>query len=120
MAELWHWLAVYQDGSQVREEDDVPFADVAQDQLAAFVLLPQRPHLAAAAVRLVHPGSRVRFFRRRHISLDPQTRQQTTHDGLHVLGIAWPDGRSACTFLYADGSVLLSDDVDVTDGLGLP
>ncbi len=133
MRDLWHWLAVYRDDTTLPEYDGDGrghgFHEIDQSRLACFLLLPQRPHLASAVVRLCHAdgssnGSRLIFFRRR----DHAIAMSGPHAGqpvgppttLHVIGYQRTvAGRNvqALTFLFPDGSVLVSDDQAVTDDL---
>ncbi len=127
--DLWHWRAVYTDDSFLDEHPDGDtthaFADIAMERLAAFWLMPQDASLPHALIRVTDPRTRVIFFRRRTLTATQQELEQT--DGLigkltntlHVLG--WQrtvNGRNvqSFTFIYPDGSMLVSDDRDAADG----
>lgn len=116
----WVWRAEYADGTVLDEYDaDVPggrgWADVvAHDaNLSRVVLVPQRAGLATH-VALGTRGGRVRVFRRRTISVSPESGAEAgaRPDPITVLALDWPDGRAAYTFLFADGSVLVSDELN--------
>ncbi len=125
MSDLWHWRAVYRDGSTLDEYDpagDHGLADVDQSKLVEFWLLPQYPHLLPAVVRLTHPESRLIFFRRRNATLSDGSNNGTgVHSvrTLHVLGVQRGEGDGmldALTFLFPDGSMIVSDDSEATNG----
>lgn len=118
----WVWRAEFADGTALDEYDatDAPegrgWADVQAHggTLARVVLVPQRPGLATH-VGLPAQGARVRVFRRRTVAVSPVTGEEVARpDPITVLALDWPgaDGRTAYTFLFADGSVLVSDELN--------
>lgn len=118
MPDSHHWIAHYSDGSEHSEIDETGasrgFASVEMDRVVALEWMPESDSHAGSFVR-VPSDARPILFRRRRIDVNAETGEQSKHDAIHVLG--WQqtiDGRNVKVFvaLYADGSVLVTDDND--------
>jgi hypothetical protein len=114
VAEDFTWSAVYRDGSVLPERDpdgtEHGWAEIDQDRLDLFALMPQRPGLPSPVLKL-SPAVRPIFFRRRVVTLDPDGGPEQTRT-ITVLGFATTvEQRAVKAFVavYPDGSVLISD-----------
>lgn len=120
----WIWRAEFADGSQLDEVDaDRPdgrsWADLQvtlaerDTTLARLVLIPQRPHLAAHAI-FPCAGAQFVLARRRYIIVSPTTGEEVARrEPITILMTTWLDvGKTAYTFLFADSSVVVSDDLN--------
>ena len=130
----WRWRAEYADGSVLDEYDeDAPdgrgwaqverLAEVRGTALARVLLIPQRPHLSTH-VALPLRGARIVVSRRRPVTVSAVSGEEvgrrdpiTIIHIIHVLyGADGADGdaseRAAYTFLFADGSVVVSDELN--------
>ncbi len=120
-ADLWHWRAWYRDGSVLNEYDAAGkhgFKEINLQEVVAFELVPQYNGYAAIHVRIDKPGMEPVFFRRRTIPISIDGQQlpgmpQMAQTTIHILG--WKrsiNGQEigSYTFLYEDGSILVSDD----------
>lgn len=114
MGDIFAWRAEYADGSSLSEYDDAGhhgFAEVDHTRLARFVLVPQRPGLTAHSIRPTADG-RVRFFRRRTLSVNGATGAQESERTIHCIGLEREQGRSIYYFVFADGRVLAAHDLN--------
>lgn len=123
----WVWRALCADGSALDEYDEnAPsgrgWADVdafvAQraSALVGILLLPTRPTLATHVVH-VTPAARARIFRRRTLSvrLTPapdESEAPKPIDPITVIALDMLDGSTAYTFLFSDGSIVVSTDLN--------
>lgn len=117
-SDAWTWRAIYPDGSFLDEYDEQGghhgFAEVDLEHISIFVLLPTREGLPTHHVLIdAASGQRPIFFRRRTLSVNPLTEAVEGSQTIHVLG--WQrtiqgQNIASYSFIYEDGSVLLSDD----------
>lgn len=99
------WLAMYRDGRTLAECDGsgqhAGFRDIDLERLQRLVLLSRSG--GAARVLDMQPGLIPIFFRRRFLEMNTENR--TT---IHCLG--WRlDGVESFTFIFDDGSILVSN-----------
>lgn len=117
MTNSWQWRAHYADGSLFEEVDADGsvhgFGEIALDRCVAFELIPQRYDLSSflVVVDSVH-GIYPVFFRRHTLGISLDGSNQGTHDVVHCIGWERREGwaEAAFTFLFEDGSVLLTAD----------
>ncbi len=117
------WEAVYDNGAaslnewERKEDGNVVkhwFADIDLKRCTAFVLHALVPGLRDLALKIDREsGQRPIFFRRYPSELNLQTGETIKHEPIHVIG--WQRtvaGRNVAsyTFVFPDGSILLSDD----------
>lgn len=119
----WFWRAVFADGSMLDEYDaDAPeghgwAAVIVQaaeraTHLTHVLLIPQRPHLASQVV-IVSAETTACVFRRRALTLDSGTGVEVGERPDAITCVALTRGdMTAYTFLFADGSVVISDDLN--------
>jgi hypothetical protein len=115
--DVFEWQARYHDGTALDEYGldgtQHGWKDIDLDQLAAFVLLPQRDHLSTHVLRLTGDARPI-FFRRRSRELNGMTlEQEGDTTTITVLGMqSTVRGVNVQTFtaFYADGSVLVTND----------
>lgn len=115
----WVWRAVYADGSTLDEyDDDAPdgrgwaqaeaYGVARGTRIAQVLLIPQRDGLSTHVVTLTGATTQVRIFRRRMLTVSAETGE--------TVGIAEPitavELAGAYTFLFADGSIVVSDDLN--------
>ncbi len=121
MADSWFWLARYKDGTILCEIDSRghhAFAEVDQSKLDEFRLIPTRDDLQVHILQIT-PTMRPIFFRRRTITVDPNTGEEKGRECVHCLGWQTTVGRgkskrniSTYSFIFDDGTVLTSDNHD--------
>lgn len=118
------WRAVFTDGATLDEYDaDTPdgrgWASVVTQasergaRLAHVLLIPQRAHLASHVVT-IRADTTARVFRRRQLTLDSGTGAEIGErpEAITCVGLAVAGGAEMFTFLFADGSLVLSDDLN--------
>lgn len=131
----WVWRAVYADGATLDEvDDDAPdgrgwdavmrYAEARGTRLASVVLLPTRAGLCTHVVTLAPDGpngnATLRIFRRRSLTLDSGSGAEVGErpDAITALALTFSGDTdrhtayTAYTFLFSDGSVVLSDDLN--------
>ncbi len=131
MSGAFLWRAIYSDayldeqsdtasdcagGDAVHTNDDRTehvFACIDQEHLLALVLIPQVPGLSTYVLKLTD-GTRPIFFRRHQMTVNPLTGEEIDHTTVTCFG--WQRSVSgetvaAYTFLFDDGSVVVSDDL---------
>lgn len=124
MGDPWTWRVEFADGHALDEVDESApdgrgWASVEayiaehETRIQRIVLIPQRPHLSTHAVVPVN-GTHVSIWRRRTLSVSPVTGQESGErpEPITFVAVKWPDGRAAYTFLFADGSVVVSDELN--------
>ena len=117
-ADTWLWRAVYADGSHLDEyDDDAPdgrgwqsaqaYGVARATRLAQVLLIPQRDGLSTHVVS-VTTDAPIRFFRRRRLTVSMETGETVGEaDPITAIAIA-----GVYTFFFADGSVVVSDDLN--------
>jgi hypothetical protein len=116
-ADVYEWKAVYADGSELDEYgtdgEQHGWKDIDVANLAAFILVPQRDHLGTHVLK-VTGDARPIFFRRRSRELNGTTFEQegdtTTITVLGMQSTVRGVNVQSFTALYADGSVLVTND----------
>ncbi len=121
MEDSWFWAAHYKDGTHLCEIDSKgrhAFAEVDQSKLSEFVLIPHKEGLSVHKLK-ISPTMRPIFFRRRTITVDPNTMEEKGRECVHCLGWQTTIGRgkskrniSTYNFIFDDGTVLTSDNHD--------
>ena len=117
-ADPWHWRAVYADGSHLDEyDDDAPdgrgwqsaqaYGDARETRITQILLIPQRDGLSTHVVTLTTDAP-MRLFRRRRLTVSMET-GETVGEADPVTAIEFG---GVYTFLFADGSVVVSDDLN--------
>ncbi|MGZ6347938.1 MAG: hypothetical protein ACXWQ8_00290 [Ktedonobacterales bacterium] len=118
-SDVYTWVAVYEDGSECREvEDDGTehnFSHVDVGRVRFFVLLPLRDGLRAHVLRIDSADQRPIFLRRTSMELSPEG-ETLGQKRIHCLG--WQKTISgvnvkAFTWIFEDGSLLVTDNDDV-------
>jgi hypothetical protein len=114
------WEAVYGDGSETLPEYTPEgrhwFKDIDLGRCTALVLRAMTPHGHDISVKIDHQsGQRPIFFRRYPVEHNLGTSETIRHAPIHVLG--WQrtvHGTNVAhyTFIFPDGSILLSDDLN--------
>lgn len=122
MPDPWLWRVEYADGSTLDEYDDdapqgrgwdtaVAYGQARGTCIARVVLMPQRDELATHVVRPTADAT-VRVFRRRLVTVSMETGAQVGQAD-PITGIACKvGGHGVYTFLFADGSIVVSDDLN--------
>ena len=118
-ADTWLWRAVYADGSYLDEyDDDAPdgrgwqsalaYGVARATRLAQVLLIPQRDGLRTHVVSVTTDATSVRFFRRRRLTVSMETGETVGEaDPITAIELA-----GVYTFLFADGSVVVADDLN--------
>jgi hypothetical protein len=117
-ADAWTWVVEYADGAELREcgpdGGDHGFAEVDHARAARLLLLPAREGLTAHVVTVdAAAGERLIFFRRRTVRTDPATDEAAYEATVHCVGFQRTTrgvNFQTFTFLFDDGSVLVSSD----------
>lgn len=122
MPDPWYWRVVYADGATLDEYDaDAPdgrgwasaeaYGAMRQTRIAQVILIPQRDGLSTHVVTLSDASGdapAVRFFRRRRVTVSMETGEPVGEaepvTAIELLGIYM--------FLFADGSIVVSDDLN--------
>ena len=118
----WVWRVEDADGSTLDEYDaDAPdghgwadalaLASETQTRITRVLLIPQRDALHTHVVTLTSDTASVRIFRRRSVTVSGETGEQTigpSSDPITVIAL----GEGCYTFLFADGSLVVSDDLN--------
>ncbi len=107
--DTYTWRAVYDDERTcIQENAENSFAEVDQSRVKAVLLLPLQ---GCSSHRVDIPdGATAVFFRRRSITLNPNTDEQQSRTTVHCIG--WKRGSEAVyLFVMDDGSTLLTDDL---------
>lgn len=113
MSDIWHWRAVYRDGSFADEYDENgqhhTFYEVDHSQIEWVILVPQAEGFAPHALR-IWPGSLPVFFRRTVVAVSQTNDEEVERVVIHCLGHEPSESESgAYTFFFPDGSVLVSN-----------
>lgn len=134
-ADPWVWRALFADGSVLDEYADEhadEYADDAPDgqngrgwaavaaqaeahatRLTSIVLLPTRrglqTHVVSLSANCSADGSGARIFRRRSLTVSPLTGEEV---GARPDPITAIEVNGVYTFLFSDGSVVVSDDLN--------
>lgn len=111
MADNFSWRAHYNDGT-VLDEEGHGFADVDQNKLTAFELIPNVPGRNGYVLKCT-PEIRPIFFRRRTLTVSMQSGKEIGRSCIHCLG--WQKtvkgvNVASYTFIFEDGSVVVTDD----------
>lgn len=119
MSDPWLWRAVYADGSTLDEyDDDAPdgrgwaqaqaYGTARRTRIAQVLLVPQRDGLSTHVVTLTGDDATARVFRRRMLTVNAETGA--------TVGTAEPitaiELRGVYIFLFADGSMVASNDLN--------
>ena len=119
MPDPWVWRAVYADDSTLDEyDDDAPdgrgwqsaeaYGQARQTRIGQVVLIPQRDGLSTHVVTLKGEQTVVRIFRRRLVTVSMETGETVgTADPITAIELS-----GVYTFLFADGSIVVSDDLN--------
>lgn len=118
MPDPWRWHVLYADGSQLDEfDDDAPdgrgwaqaaaYGQARNTRITQVLLIPQRDGLSTHVVTLATEMP-VRIFRRRRLTVSAET-GATVGEAEPVTAI---ELASVYTFLFADGSIVVSDDLN--------
>ena len=109
LEERYTWRVVYDDGQTcINENEDNSFANVDVSRAKHILLIP----LAGDSFCRVNipEGATPVFFRRRSITLDPLSGQESNRTTIHCIG--WKRGDEAVyLFIHEDGSTLLTDNL---------
>ena len=113
--DLWWWLVQYQDDTILPEcqGTSMPHAawgHVDTTRVKNIVLVPRQSGLEQVVVD-VGANSPV-FFRRRYKELNISGGQQVSQQNIHCLGYEAADGTGNYVFVFEDGSVLLSTNLN--------
>ena len=114
----WLWRAIYADGSHLDEyDDDAPdgrgwqsaeaYGVTRATRLAQVLLIPQRDGLSTHVVTRTTDAP-IRFFRRRRLTVSMET-GETVGEADPITAI---ELSGVYTFLFTDGSVVVSDDLN--------
>lgn len=117
----WLWRVEYADGSGLDEYDaDAPegrgwaqverLAVARASRIARVILIPTREGLATHVILPTAGDTPLRIFRRRRLTLDSGTGQEVSERPDPITAIEM--GGGVFTFLFADGSVAVSDDLN--------
>lgn len=115
-ADCFHWLTAMRDGSLVAEYpgdggQHAFSADVDAGQVAAVVLLPADAHLRQVTVE-VPVGAEGVFLRRHATLVNPEDGVSQRAPTIHGAGWRYPDGTGVYTFVFADGQVVVSGNLN--------
>lgn len=114
--DAWVWVAFYKDGTHLPECSGLAphkvVRNIDMERLDALAWLPRYEGLPQVIVRMEQPGMRPILFRRRLVTLSMDG-QGSPRQTIHCLG--WTidrDGHElqSFTFMFEDGSVLVSPD----------
>lgn len=112
-SDAWEWCAEYDDGTLLHEYDDDGtdhgFAEIDQARLVRLLLVPGRVGLSTHTIER-GDGETANFWRRRPITLNPNTGEQTQGESITIVCIERPGTAPTYTILFHDGSIAVSTD----------
>lgn len=114
----WHdvytWQVTYRDGTSTNEYDEVRpdgrgWHEREDKPVQTVALLWTGETTEVASIALPDNSTPV-FFRRRTLTVNPNTNERTQDPTVHCIG--WKRGDKACyLFVFSDGSTLMTDNL---------
>lgn len=117
--DLWTWVVLYRDGSQLLEcrgdsQRHAAYKDIDLEQVQAMALLPLHDGLPQLTVKMSSPDMRPIFFRRHYVEINPELSAEVGRQTIHCLGYQLGSNEHKTaehyTFVFPDGSILLTND----------
>jgi hypothetical protein len=119
--DIYTWEVTYADGSIMGEYDDTRqdgrgWAEIGDQTVKAVMLTPSDATWYEAHRVTIPKDAKPVFFRRRRVEINPNGEEQPPVSTVHCIG--WKRGGSdvypmgaVYLFIYADGSTLMTDDL---------
>lgn len=108
--DIYSWHATYSDGTHLDEEHAAGgFASVDQERCTALTLL----YMGLVPVHTVHipAGAKPVFFRRRRVAVNVLSETSKPQPTTHCIGWKHSEEDAVYLFVFADGTTLLTNDL---------
>lgn len=111
--DVYVWGVTYHDGtwmSEYERPEGRGWAEIGDKPVKEVWLSIPHPNIDYGHRVLIPQGATPVFFRRRTLTINPNTSEQTQEPTVHCIG--WKHDNKACyLFVFNDGSTLLTDNL---------